>query len=48
MMNWRVKKIQEDDYGCEERPENKKAKVLVSDQADQKQVRGLIKLIKTK
>ena len=40
MMNWRVKKIQEDDYGCEERPENEKTKVLVSDQADQKQVRG--------
>ena len=30
MMNWRVKKIQEDDYGCEERPENEKTKVLVT------------------
>lgn len=30
MMNWRVKRIQEDDYGCEERPENKKVKVLVT------------------
>ena len=30
MMNWRVKRIQEDDYGCEERPENEKAKVLVT------------------
>ena len=30
MMNWRVKRIQEDDYGCEERLENERAKVLVT------------------
>lgn len=30
MMSWSVKRIQEDDYGCEERPENEKAKVLVT------------------
>lgn len=30
MMSWRVKRIQEDDYGCEERPENEKVKVLVT------------------
>ena len=30
MMSWRVKRIQEEDYGCEERPENERAKVLVT------------------
>ena len=30
MMNWRVKRIQEDDYGCEERLENERAKVVVT------------------
>lgn len=29
-MDWIVKRIQEDDYGCEERPENEKATVLVT------------------
>ena len=29
-MNWTVKRIQEDDYGCEERPAGAKAHVLVT------------------
>jgi hypothetical protein len=29
-MGWTVKRIQEDDYGCEERAENAKVKVLVT------------------
>ena len=29
-MGWTVKRIQEDDYGCEERPEDAKVKVLVT------------------
>ena len=29
-MSWRVKRIREDDYGCEERPENERTKVLVT------------------
>ena len=29
-MTWIVKRIQEDDYGCEERPENEKVTVLVT------------------
>lgn len=29
-MNWIVKRIQEGDYGCEERPEGEKIKVLVT------------------
>ena len=29
-MSWKVKWIQEDDYGCEERQENEKAKVIVT------------------
>lgn len=29
-MDWTVKRIQEDDFGCEERPENEKVTVLVT------------------
>ena len=29
-MSWKVKRIQEDDYGCEERQENEKTKVIVT------------------
>lgn len=29
-MSWIIKRIQEDDYGCEERLENEKTKVLVT------------------
>ena len=29
-MSWKVKQIQEDDYGCEERQENEKIKVIVT------------------
>ena len=29
-MSWTVKRIQEDDYGCRERLENEKTKVLVT------------------
>ena len=29
-MSWKVKRIQEDDYGCEERQENEKIKVIVT------------------
>ena len=29
-MGWTVKRIQEDDYGCEERSEDAKVKVLVT------------------
>ena len=29
-MDWTVKRIQEDDYGCEERLENEKVTVLVT------------------
>ena len=29
-MSWEVKRIQEDDYGCEERQENEKTKVIVT------------------
>ena len=29
-MSWKVKRIQEDDYGCEERQENEKPKVIVT------------------
>ena len=29
-MSWKVKRIQEDDYGCEERQENEKIKVIVN------------------
>ena len=29
-MSWTVKRIQEDDYGCEERQENEKIKVIVT------------------
>ena len=30
IMDWIVKRIQEDDYGCEERPDNRKVTVLVT------------------
>lgn len=29
-MSWMVKRIQEDDFGCEERPDDAKAQVLVT------------------
>ena len=29
-MDWIVKRIQEDDYGCEERPDNRKVTVIVT------------------
>ena len=29
-MSWKVRRIQEDDYGCEERQENEKTKVIVT------------------
>ena len=29
-ISWKVKRIQEDDYGCEERQENEKIKVIVT------------------
>ena len=29
-MSWKVKRIQDDDYGCEERQENEKIKVIVT------------------
>ena len=29
-MSWKVKRIQEDDYGCEERKKKKKIKVIVT------------------
>ena len=29
-MSWIVKRIQEDDFGCEERPDDAKVKVLVT------------------
>ena len=29
-MSWKVKRIQEDDFGCEERPDDTKVKVLVT------------------
>ena len=29
-MSWKVKRIQEDDYGCEERQEHEKTKVIVT------------------
>ena len=29
-MSWGVKRIQEDDFGCEERPDDAKTKVLVT------------------
>ena len=29
-MNWKVKRIQEGDYGCEERQDDEKIKVLVT------------------
>ena len=29
-MSWVVKRIQEDDFGCEERPDDAKTKVLVT------------------
>ena len=29
-MSWKVKRIQEDDFGCEERPDDAKVKVLVT------------------
>ena len=29
-MSWKVKRIQEDDYGCEECQENEKTKVIVT------------------
>ena len=30
IMSWIVKRIQEDDFGCEERPDDAKVKVLVT------------------
>ena len=30
IMDWIVKRIQEDDYGCEERPDNRKVTVIVT------------------
>ena len=30
VMSWMVKRIQEDDFGCEERPDDAKAQVLVT------------------
>ena len=41
-MSWRVKRIQEDDYGCEERPDNEKTTVLVTladENGQEKQIR---------
>ena len=29
-MSWKIKRIQEDDYGCEERPQNEKITVIVT------------------
>lgn len=39
-MGWTVKRIQEDDYGCEERLEDAKVKVLVAQTFAEVEVRG--------